>query len=255
MTDNNIQSKYNVLSIDSALSSLHHTDDTYLYWLANNDFPPKSYLKHPLNSEKALNEYKNFFKENFKISLGAFIRLKRVFFILNNTSDYEKNELHYSFIETPLGLMLSIFSPKGLCLLEFLDRKMLESEINELVNRFQSNLTYKETELSLNLAAQLQKYFQKSLKKFSIPLDLIGTDFQKQVWEELLKIEYGKTISYSEQATNLNIPNATRAVASANGKNKISIIIPCHRVCKKDNTLGGYGGGIYRKKYLIELEK
>lgn len=254
MADNTL-SEYSVLSIDGALSSLNHADDPYLYWLANTDFPPKSYLKHPLNSEKALNEYKHFFKRNFKISLDAFIRLKRVFFILNNTSDYEKNELYYSFIETPLGLMLSIFSPKGLCLLEFLDGKMLESEINELVNRFQSNLTYKETELSLNLTAQLQKYFQKSLQKFSIPLDMIGTDFQKQVWEALLKIEYGKTISYSEQATNLNIPNATRAVASANGKNKISILVPCHRVRKKDNTLGGYGGGVYRKKYLIALEE
>lgn len=247
--------QYNVLSVDSTLFILNESKDHYLKWLSDNDFPPKSYIEHPLNSEIELNEYKKLFLNNFKISLGAFIRIKRVFFILNNTKNYKNNLLYYFFIETPIGLMVSICSEKGLCLLEFIDRKMLETEINELINHYDSNLIFKENSFSLKIKKEIQMYFYKKLKKFNIELDIIGTDFQKTVWKELINIDYGETLSYSEQALLLGMPNSTRAVASANGKNKISIIIPCHRVLKKDKKLGGYGGGIYRKKYLLDLEK
>lgn len=101
--------QYNVLSVDSTLFILNESKDHYLKWLSDNDFPPKSYLEHPLNSEIELNEYKKLFLNNFKISLGAFIRIKRVFFILNNTKNYKNNLLYYSFIETPIGLMVSIY--------------------------------------------------------------------------------------------------------------------------------------------------
>lgn len=246
----------NVLLVDNTLNFLKiRHNDPYLLWLATTDFIPKSYLHHPLQSENELNHYKNYFKDNFKLSLGGFIRTKRVFFILNNTNNYPKNELSYSFITTPLGLMVAIFSTKGLCLLEFLDRKMLETEINELIKNFNSNLTFKDSKYSFELQNQIKQYFDKQRTKFSIPLDMIGTEFQQKVWQELTKIEYGKTIAYSEQAQNLAMPNATRAVASANGKNKVSIIVPCHRVLQKDGKLGGYGGGVARKKFLIQLEQ
>lgn len=139
--------------------------------------------------------------------------------------------------------------------MEFLDRKMLESEINELIKTFNAKFILKDNDFCCELQNQITQYFKKQRTKFSIALDMIGTEFQQKVWQELTKIEYGQTIAYSKQAQNLSIPNATRAVASANGKNKISIIVPCHRVVQKDGGIGGYGGGVGRKKFLIELER
>jgi len=101
----------------------------------------------------------------------------------------------------------------------------------------------------------LEQYFKGERKHFDIPLDLVGTEFQKQVWLSLLKIPYGCTTNYAKQAALLGKPSAVRAVANANGKNKISIILPCHRVIGADGTLTGYGGGIWRKKKLLEFEK
>lgn len=107
----------------------------------------------------------------------------------------------------------------------------------------------------LGLAAhELELYFAGRLKKFSVPLDLLGTDFQLKAWKALTKIPFGKTISYSGQAKLLGSESAVRAVGSANGKNPICIIIPCHRVVAKDGSLGGYSGGLEIKKFLLELE-
>ena len=102
--------------------------------------------------------------------------------------------------------------------------------------------------------AQLDEYFRGKRREFDLPLDLQGTDFQKKVWQELLKIGYGKTVSYLYIAEALGDCNATRAVGSANGQNKIAIIIPCHRVIGHDGKLTGYAGGLWRKKQLLELE-
>ena len=107
----------------------------------------------------------------------------------------------------------------------------------------------------LSLAArELDVYFSGRLKKFSVPLDLTGTDFQLKAWNALAKIPYGRTFSYSDQAKLLGSESAVRAVGSANGKNPICIIIPCHRVIAKDGSLGGYSGGLEIKKFLLELE-
>ncbi|MCK5917996.1 MAG: methylated-DNA--[protein]-cysteine S-methyltransferase [Cocleimonas sp.] len=104
------------------------------------------------------------------------------------------------------------------------------------------------------LNQQLNDYFAGSLREFSIPLDLYGTDFQKQVWGALQTIPYGETRSYQQQAITIGNPNAVRAVANANRNNKISIIIPCHRVIGKNGSMTGYGGGIWRKEFLLALE-
>ena len=101
----------------------------------------------------------------------------------------------------------------------------------------------------------MKLYFKGELKQFSVPLNPIGTDFQRKVWEELRKIDYGQTISYQQQANNLNIPKSVRAVANANGQNKISILIPCHRVIGSNGKLTGYAGGIWRKEKLLQIEK
>ena len=101
---------------------------------------------------------------------------------------------------------------------------------------------------------QLGEYFRRERTAFDLPLLFVGTEFQKRVWEELLRIPYGTTLSYGEMARNLGIPRAVRAVANANGANPISIIAPCHRVIGSNGTLTGYGGGLETKRYLLELE-
>jgi methylated-DNA-[protein]-cysteine S-methyltransferase len=103
--------------------------------------------------------------------------------------------------------------------------------------------------------AQLTDYFAGQLKIFNVPLDLVGTEFQKKVWQQLLKIPYGKTISYAELAKRVGNASASRAVGSANGKNPVSVIVPCHRVIASDGGLGGYSGGLPVKSYLLNLEE
>lgn len=242
-------------SMESVLSSLKSvTDDAYLHWLDQQDYPPKSYLQHPLSSEEELKKYQKWFAQHTPCSLGAYIRMKRVYFLLHDSSHEGKQELYYHFIETPIGQMVSVFSRKGLCLLEFVDRKMLETELKELMAYYQSGINWKQTDDVSGLQEQIQDYFAQKRQEFTIPLDMIGTPFQQSVWQGLLQIGYGETYSYSKQAEYLSNPSAIRAIASANGKNKIAILVPCHRVIKKDGTLGGYGGGLNRKRYLLDLE-
>lgn len=101
----------------------------------------------------------------------------------------------------------------------------------------------------------MDAYFEGRLKEFKVPLDISGTDFQKQVWQALVEIPYGTTSSYLRQAEVLGKPLSVRAVANANGMNKIAIVIPCHRVVGSDGSLTGYAGGLWRKRKLIDLEK
>lgn len=104
-------------------------------------------------------------------------------------------------------------------------------------------------------AKQIDEYFQVNRKRFSLNLLMQGTDFQKSVWQQLRKIPYGTTASYGEVAVAIGKPTACRAVGSANGKNPISIIVPCHRVIGSDGTLTGYGGGLWRKEWLLKHEQ
>lgn len=179
--------------------------------------------------------------------------LSKVLRVMNDAHDRPNDHLCHSFIQTPLGMMISIFSPKGLCLLEFLDNKTLVNDIHAIIKVFNSHLPPNNSK-AIKLQHQLNRYFDGTLTQFSIPLDMIGTEFERKVWHELMNIDYGQTISYSEQAKKMSMPNATRAVASANGKNKIAIIIPCHRVRLKNGKIGGYSSGTTRKKLLLQLE-
>jgi methylated-DNA-[protein]-cysteine S-methyltransferase len=101
---------------------------------------------------------------------------------------------------------------------------------------------------------QLGQYFEGKRSEFSLELDLLGTDFQRQVWQSLLTIPYGQTCSYGDIANLLNNPKAVRAVGAANGKNPVSVIVPCHRVIGANGTLTGYAGGLNRKEWLLKLE-
>jgi len=158
-------------------------------------------------------------------------------------------------ILTPLGPMIAGATDKGLCLLEFSDRRMLETQLKRLTNLLNASFVTGEHSLFPELNKQLNDYFCGTLKAFDLPLDLAGTAFQQQVWRVLMQIPFGKTRSYQQQAEAINNPKAVRAVAKANGDNRISIIIPCHRVIGKNGALTGYGGGLWRKQRLLELEQ
>jgi AraC family transcriptional regulator of adaptative response/methylated-DNA-[protein]-cysteine methyltransferase len=158
-------------------------------------------------------------------------------------------------ILTPLGPMLAGATNEGVCLLEFMDRRMLNTQLKILTKRLNCNFTPGSNKYLDLLAVELKEYFKGTLNKFTVPLVTPGTEFQNSVWNTLIKIPSGKTISYEELAKRIGNPAAVRAVAKSNGDNRIAIVIPCHRVIGKDGNLTGYGGGLWRKKYLIELEK
>ncbi|MBO6211745.1 methylated-DNA--[protein]-cysteine S-methyltransferase [Algoriella sp.] len=156
-------------------------------------------------------------------------------------------------ITTPIGEMLAIRTEKGLCLLEFLDGKTTEKQLKELGD-IEEIIEAEDDILLNNLEQELKLYFEGNLKEFKTPIDFIGTDFQKKVWEELVKIPFGETRSYKAQSIAVGDILAIRAVANANGKNKISILVPCHRVIGSDGSLTGFAGGKHRKQFLLELE-
>lgn len=160
------------------------------------------------------------------------------------------DRLLVSSIPSPLGELIAGFTPNGLALLTF----SALSEIN-LPNGLKSHtILEEETAAHKDLAKQLQSYFLGTLQTFQLELDLHGTEFQKKVWDALLRIPFGTTRSYKEQATILGDVKAIRAVATANGANPVAIIVPCHRIIGSNQSLVGYAGGLERKQFLLELE-
>lgn len=162
-----------------------------------------------------------------------------------------KNKYIAKYIKTPLGEMMAIFTEKGLSVLEYTDKKTANKGISFL----EKNIIFTETTRTQLLETELKEYFEGKRTQFTIPLDIIGTPFQKKIWALLQQIPYGKTISYKQQAFNYGDVKAIRAIGLANGRNKISIIIPCHRVIGSNGKLIGYAGGVWRKKMLLELEQ
>jgi AraC family transcriptional regulator, regulatory protein of adaptative response / methylated-DNA-[protein]-cysteine methyltransferase len=167
----------------------------------------------------------------------------------------DKNIILITRLTTPLGQMYACAVGEGVCLLEFTDRRMLESEFMDLQKRLNAVIINGENEHLIKLKKELAEYFSGSRKEFSVKLITPGSEFQQSVWNALKEIPYGESRSYHQQAVLLNKPNAVRAVASANGNNRIAIVIPCHRVIGKNGNLTGYSGGLERKKWLLEHEK
>lgn len=171
-----------------------------------------------------------------------------------------KNSLNYKItyvddIESPLGPMIAGASASGACFLEWRDRGGVETILSRVAKRFQCAPTRSAANRHIEqLRKELAEYFNGSRTEFATPIDVYGTPFQRKVWSELLNIPYGTTRSYGEQARRLGKPEAVRAVAAANGMNYLSILIPCHRVIGADGSLTGYGGKLWRKKRLLELE-
>src|SRR4051812_76775 len=158
-------------------------------------------------------------------------------------------------IETPLGAMLAIADDEGLRLLEFVDRRAMERELSILRRRLRTNVVPGEHRNLAAIRAQLAEYFTGKRMEFDLPLVPIGSQFQLRAWKILCTIPAGETRSYSWMAEQLGDPNARRAVGHANGSNMLCIVIPCHRVIRADGTLCGYGGGLWRKKWLLDHEK
>jgi len=165
----------------------------------------------------------------------------------------EDKLLKATWLDTPLGAMLAVGDDHFLYLLEFVDRRGLEREMEKLKAKF-TIIPGRAMAIDI-LEKELEVYFEGKLEQFKVPLFLMGSPFQKRVWEELKKIPFGATISYLEIAKAIGKPSACRAVAQANGANQISIVIPCHRVINTNGEIGGYGGGVARKQWLLNHEK
>lgn len=152
-----------------------------------------------------------------------------------------RNNLETAYIKTPLGICKISGNDKGI------------AEVSILEEKVQVSQTIPKTLKAC--AIQLDEYFDGDRKEFQLKFNLIGTSFQKKVWQSLLKIPFGSTTTYLKQTRYLGDEKAIRAVASANGKNPIWVILPCHRVVGSDGSLTGYAGGIWRKKWLLEHEQ
>lgn len=157
-------------------------------------------------------------------------------------------------ISTPLGPMITVATEEGVCLLEFTDRRMLETELKQLQSIYKTSILPGKSDYFALVESQITEYFDGNRIVFDFPIVTPGTQFQQIVWKELQQIGYGSTRSYKEQAVAIGNPQAVRAVAKANGLNRIAIVIPCHRVIGDNGHLTGYGGGIWRKKWLLDHE-
>jgi AraC family transcriptional regulator of adaptative response/methylated-DNA-[protein]-cysteine methyltransferase len=156
---------------------------------------------------------------------------------------------------TPLGPMLAGATAEGVCLLEFTNRIRLEAEFAELQRLLNAVMMPGRNHHLDQLENELREYFEGTRKVFSVPLHTPGNEFSRSVWKMLQEIPYGKTCSYKEQAEKMNNPKAIRAIASTNGRNRLAIIIPCHRVIGSNGTMTGYAGGIEKKKWLLKFER
>ncbi len=159
-----------------------------------------------------------------------------------------------SWIRTATGPLIVGTREETVCLLEFSERRMLETQLRTLRRRLHAVLLPGSNRLVTALQKQLDEYFSGKRREFTLPLSYPGTPFQEKVWSQLRRIPYGSTCSYKDLARAVGHPLAVRAVGTANGMNRLAILIPCHRVVNANGELGGYGGGLWRKRLLLDLE-
>ena len=163
--------------------------------------------------------------------------------------------LHFTRVSTPLAPMLAAGTESGLCLLEFVDRRMLETQLARVGTQRGAVVVPGSNAVLEQTRHELDEYFAGRRTRFDVPLLLSGSEFQTAAWNALLGIPFGETRSYAQQAALLGRPSAVRAVGRANGDNRIAIVVPCHRVVGADGSLTGYGGGLWRKRWLLEHER
>jgi AraC family transcriptional regulator of adaptative response/methylated-DNA-[protein]-cysteine methyltransferase len=168
----------------------------------------------------------------------------------------QEGVVRLALVYTALGPMVAGVVPRGLCLLEFADRPMLETQLKIVERRFRARLEPGRTRVHDQIQSELGAYFAGSeATTFSVPLARPGTPFQERVWDALLTIPAGETASYAQVAAQIGQPSAVRAVARANGMNRLALVVPCHRVIASDGSLAGYGGGVWRKAALLARER
>jgi AraC family transcriptional regulator of adaptative response/methylated-DNA-[protein]-cysteine methyltransferase len=190
----------------------------------------------------------------FESASGFWDAFKRVFGAPPSRSD-EVDCLLARWIETPLGPMLALANQDGLHLLEFIDRRGLENELIWIRKRVKSSVVPGNNAHLDRVTEELKTYFDGTSMEFTVPLIMSGSGFERRVWELLRGIPAGETRSYSDLARRLDCPAAVRAVGRANGRNPLCLIVPCHRVIGADGKLVGYGGGFWRKKWLLDHER
>jgi AraC family transcriptional regulator of adaptative response/methylated-DNA-[protein]-cysteine methyltransferase len=166
----------------------------------------------------------------------------------------DKALLVASWLDTPLGPMIAIGGDAGLELLEFVDRRALETELAEIRKALGAVVPGEHAVLE-QTRRELAEYFDGRRRDFTIPLRPRGSEFQLAAWRALCEIPYGETRSYADMAKRVGSPGAVRAIGRVNGQNRIAIVIPCHRVIRSDGSLCGYGGGVWRKQWLLDLER
>jgi AraC family transcriptional regulator, regulatory protein of adaptative response / methylated-DNA-[protein]-cysteine methyltransferase len=188
-------------------------------------------------------------------SLSGFQEAFRRYFGSAPTDLGESTVVHVDRIGTPLGPMLVAATNEALCLLEFVDRRALPTQISRIRKGLDAVFVPDRNSLIDRTAAEVEAYFAGSLRDFTIPTRAPGTDFQQAVWDALCEIPYGETRSYGQMATTVGRPAAVRAVGRANGLNALAIVVPCHRVVGADGKLVGYGGGVWRKQKLLSIER
>ena len=237
-----------------SLNNLPSKWDEIRHWLETQVFECEV-MPYPNLTEHEAKQFEQDFIDCIGCTPEEYVRIRRAIRLLEARYLDSPNELTTAAIATPLGEMLAVFGGKGLCLLEFVGQKHMEQEITAVQKALRGRFVFREDERTQLLRQELDLYFKGRLKTFATPLEQIGTEFQKQAWDALLAIPYGETRSYKEQAQRLGNPKAVRAVAAANGQNKVSILIPCHRVIGKDGALTGYGGGLQRKAWLLAHER
>lgn len=169
-------------------------------------------------------------------------------------SHFPRGLLHADWIESPIGELVAIADNRALFLLEFVERRGLPGEVRRLVQRCKAAVAPGSSPVLDQIRDELDAYFCAGNADFLTPLARIGTPFQTSVWDALRKIPPGQTRTYSQMAQTVGRPDAVRAMASANGANQVAIVIPCHRVLGADGDLTGYGGGLWRKQWLLQHE-
>ena len=193
-------------------------------------------------------------RNGFESASGFWEAFRKIFGTPPSQAE-QVNCLYAKWIETPLGAMIALASSEGLYLLEFVDRRGLENEMLTLRKRTQCTIVPGNNIHLDKIAQELKNYFEGTAIHFTVPIVMTGSPFEKRVWEFLRMIPWGQTRSYAQLAEAVERPSATRAVGRANGKNCLALVIPCHRVIRSDGNLCGYGGGLWRKQWLLDHER
>ena len=187
-------------------------------------------------------------------SAGRFWEANKEMFGVPTGKDAGEGCLRAQWLETPLGPMIAMANSDGLYLLEFVDRRGLKNEILFLRKRTGYTIIPGDNSILTLLGRELNNYFEGENLEFTVPLRMVGSEFERSVWKILETIPPGMTTCYSHIAKELGKPDASRAVGRANGRNCIAILLPCHRVINADGSISNYGGGIWRKRWLLEHE-